>query len=85
MIRGAEIMDNIQFNNLSVSDQACLLLDGGDLLATNSYYHYNVMLYNYQNQFMELVYDNQAKQVLMVRVVNDNILQKYLDKIHLHL
>jgi len=78
-------MDKIKFNNLSVSDQACLLLDGGDLLATNSYYHYNVLLYNYQSQFMELVYDNQAKQVLMVRTVNDNILQKYLDKIHLDL
>ena len=78
-------MDRIQFNNLSVSDQACLLLDGGDLLATNTYYHYNVLLYNYQNQFMELVYDNHAKQVLLVRVVNDNILQRYLDNIHLDL
>ena len=78
-------MDKIKFNNLSVSDQACLLLDGGDLLATNSYYHYNVLLYNYQNQFMELVYDNHAKQVLLVRVVNDGILQRYLDNIHLNL
>jgi hypothetical protein len=73
-------MDKIQFNNLSVSDQACLLLDGGDLLATNCYYHYND-----ENQFMELVYDNRAKQVLLVRVVNDNILQKYLDNIRLDL
>lgn len=78
-------MDNIQFNNLSVSDQACLLLDGGDLLATNSYYHYNVLLYSYRSQFMELVYDNHAKQVLLVRVVSDQILQKYLDNIHLEL
>jgi len=78
-------MDKIQFNNLSLSDQACLLLDGGNLLATNSYYHYNVLLYSYHNQFMELVYDNQAKRVLLVRVVNDDILQKYLDKIHLDL
>ena len=78
-------MDKIKFNNLSVSDQACLLLDGGDLLATNSYYHYNVLLYNYQNQFMELVYDNHAKQVLLVRVVTDGILQRYLDNIHLNL
>jgi hypothetical protein len=78
-------MDKIQFNNLSVSDQACLLLDAGDLLATNSYYHYNVLLYHYQNQFMELVYDNHAKHVLLVRVVNDNILQKYLDNIELDL
>mgnify|MGYP006210921107 FL=1 len=78
-------MDKIKFNDLSVSDQACLLLDGGDLLATNSYYHYNVLLYNYQNQFMELVYDNHAKQVLLVRVVNDSILQRYLDNIHLDL
>lgn len=78
-------MDKIKFSNLSVSDQACLLLDGGDLLATNSYYHYNVLLYNYQNQFMELVYDNHAKQVLLVRVVNDSILQRYLDNIHLEL
>lgn len=78
-------MDKIKFNNLSVSDQACLLLDGGDLLATNSYYHYNVLLYNYQNQFMELVYDNHAKQVLLVRVVNDSILQRYLDNIQLDL
>ena len=78
-------MDKIQFNNLSLSDQACLLLDGGVLVATNSYYHYNVLLYSYHNQFMELVYDNSAKQVLLVRVVNDNILQKYLDNIHLDL
>ena len=78
-------MDNIQFNNLPVTDQACLLLDEGDLLATNSYYHYNVLLYSYHNQFMELVYDNHAKQVLLVRVVNENILQKYLDNIHLEL
>lgn len=78
-------MDKIKFSNLSVSDQACLLLDGGDLLATNSYYHYNVLLYNYQNQFMELVYDNHAKQVLLVRVVNDSILQRYLDNIQLDL
>lgn len=78
-------MDKLQFNNLSVSDQACLLLDGGDLLATNTYYHYNVLLYNYQNQFMELVYDNHAKQVLLVRVVNESILQRYLDNIHLDL
>lgn len=78
-------MDRIKFNNLSVSDQACLLLDGGDLLATNSYYHYNVLLYNYHNQFMELVYDNHAKQVLLVRVVNESILQRYLDNIHLDL
>ena len=84
-LRGAGAMDKIQFNNLSVSDQACLLLDSGDLLATNCYYHYNVLLYNYENQFMELVYDNRAKQVLLVRVVNDNILQKYLDNIHLDL
>jgi hypothetical protein len=34
---------------------------------------------------MELVYDNSAKQVLMVRAVNDNILQRYLDNIHLDL
>jgi hypothetical protein len=34
---------------------------------------------------MELVYDNRAKQVLLVRQVNDNILQKYLDNIHLEL
>ena len=40
---------------------------------------------NYENQFMELVYDNHAKQVLLVRVVNDNILQRYLDNIHLDL
>jgi hypothetical protein len=78
-------MDNIQFNNLPVSDQACLLLDEGDLLATNSYYHYNVLLYSYHGQFMELVYDNHAKQVLLVRHVNDNILQKYLDNIDLRL
>jgi hypothetical protein len=78
-------MDNLQFNNLPVTDQACLLLDEGDLLATNSYYHYNVLLYSYKNQFMELVYDNHAKQVLLVRTVNDNILQKYLDNIHLEL
>jgi hypothetical protein len=84
-IMGGRAMDKIQFNNLSVSDQACLLLDGGDLLATNCYYHYNVLLYNYDNQFMELVYDNRAKQVLLVRVVNDNIMQKYLDNIHLDL
>jgi hypothetical protein len=77
-------MDKIHFNNLPVSDQACLLLDGGDLLATNCYYHYNVLLYNYENQFMELVYDNRVKQVLLVRVVNDNILQKYLDNIRLN-
>lgn len=82
---GGRGMDKIQFNNLSVSDQACLLLDSGDLLATNCYYHYNVLLYNYENQFMELVYDNRAKQVLLVRVVNDNILQKYLDNIHMDL
>jgi hypothetical protein len=80
---GSGIMDKIQFNNLSLSDQACLLLDGGVLVATNSYYHYNVLLYSFHNQFMELVYDNSAKQVLLVRVVNDNILQKYLDNIHL--
>jgi hypothetical protein len=85
IIEGQGMMDKIQFNNLSVSDQACLLLDGGDLLATNSYYHYNVLLYSFQNQFMELVYDNHAKQVLLVRVVTDNILQKYLDNIHLDL
>ena len=84
-ISGAGTMDKIHFNNLSVSDQACLLLDGGDLLATNCYYHYNVLLYNYENQFMELVYDNRAKQVLLVRVVNGNILQKYLDNIRLDL
>ena len=82
---GEGIMDKIQFNNLSVSDQACMLLDGGDLVATNSYYHYNVLLYSYHNQFMELVYDNKTKQVLLVSVVNDNILQKYLDNIHLDL
>lgn len=84
-ICGVGYMDKSQFNNLSVSDQACLLLDGGDLVATNSYYHYNVLLYSFRNQFMELVYDNHAKQVLLVRVVNDNILQKYLDNIHLDL
>ena len=78
-------MDKIYFNNLSVSDQACLLLDAGVLLATNSYYHYNVLLYSFHNQFMELVYDNSARQVMMVRVVNDNILQKYLDNINLDL
>lgn len=78
-------MDKIKFNNLSLSDQACLLLDGGDLIATNSYYHYNVLLYNYNHQFIELVYDNSTKQVLLVRLVNDNILQKYLDNIHLDL
>jgi hypothetical protein len=78
-------MYKIQFNNISLSDQACLLLDGGVLVATNSYYHYNVLLYSYHNQFMELVYDNSAKQVLLVRTVNDNILQKYLDNIHLDL
>jgi hypothetical protein len=78
-------MDKIKFNSLSVSDQACMLLDSGILVATNSYYHYNVLLYSYQNQFMELVYDNSAKQVLMVRSVNDNILQRYLDNIHLDL
>lgn len=78
-------MDKIQFNSLSVSDQACLLLGGGDLVVTNSYYQYNVLLYSYHNQFMELVYDSNAKQVLLVRVVNDNILQKYLDNIHLDL
>lgn len=72
-----------KFSNLSVSDQACLLLDGGDLLATNCYHHYNVLLYNYEGQFVELVYDNRARQVLLVRVVNDNILQKYLDDITL--
>jgi hypothetical protein len=76
-------MDKIKFNDLSLSDQACLLLDGGDLIATNSYYHYNVLLYSYHNQFMELVYDYHAKQVLLVRVVNEHILQKYLDNIHL--
>ncbi|HEX8041312.1 MAG TPA: hypothetical protein VF490_19330 [Chryseosolibacter sp.] len=86
MVReGKGIMDYIKFNNLSVSDQACLLLDEGDLLATNSYYHYNVLLYSFHSRFMELVYDNKAKQVLLVRVVNDNILQKYLDNIHLEL
>jgi hypothetical protein len=78
-------MDKIKFNSLSVSDQACMLLDSGILVATNSYYHYNVLLYSYHNQFMELVYDNSAKQVLMVRAVNDNILQRYLDNIHLDL
>lgn len=78
-------MDRIRFNSLSVTDQACLLLDGGDLLATNCYYHYNVLLYNFENQFMELVYDNRAKQVLLVRAVNDNVLQKYLDNIQLDL
>ena len=78
-------MDKIKFNSLSVSDQACMLLDSGILVATNSYYHYNVLLYSYHNQFMELVYDNSAKQVLMVRTVNDNILQRYLDNIHLDL
>jgi hypothetical protein len=82
---GGKTMDKIQFNNLSVSDQACLLLDAGDLLATNCYYHYNVLLYNYENHFMELVYDKRAKQVLLVRAVNDNILEKYLDNIHLEL
>lgn len=82
---GVKIMDKSQFNNLSISDQACLLLDGGVLVATNSYYHYNVLLYSFRNQFMELVYDNREKQVLLVRVVNDNILQKYLDNIHLDL
>jgi hypothetical protein len=76
-------MDKIKFSNLSVSDQACLLLDGGDLLATNCYHHYNVLLYNYEGQFVELVYDNRVRQVLLVRVVNDNILQKYLDDITL--
>lgn len=80
-----EIMDRVSFNRLSVNDQACLLLDEGDLLATNCYYHYNILLYNYNNQFMELVYDNRAKQVLLVRVVNDNILQKYLDSIELEM
>lgn len=78
-------MDRVSFNRLSVNDQACLLLDEGDLLATNCYYHYNILLYNYNNQFMELVYDNRAKQVLLVRVVNDNILQKYLDSIELEM
>lgn len=78
-------MNKTPFTSLSMADQACLLLTVGDLLATNRYYHYNVLLYNYQDQFMELVYDNHAKQVLMVRVVNDNILQKYLDNIRLDL
>jgi|GEM_PF-6272925 hypothetical protein len=78
-------MDRFHFNNLSVTDQACLLLDGGDLLATNSFHHYNVLLYNYENQFMELVYDNRAKQVLLVRVVNEHILEKYLANIQLDL
>lgn len=78
-------MDNIQFSNLSVTDQACLLLDGGDLIAASSYFHYDVLLYSFENRFMELVYDHWAKQVILVRVVNDNILQKYLDKIHLDL
>ena len=44
---GGGIMDKIQFNNLSVSDQACMLFDGGVLVATNSYYHYNVLLYSF--------------------------------------
>ncbi len=78
-------MDKLQFSKLSVSDQACILLDDGDLLVTNRYYHYNVLLYHYGNQFMELVYDNCANEVLLVRVVNDNTLQKYLDNIRLDL
>ncbi len=80
-----KIMDKVRFNRLSVNDQACLLLDEGDLLATNCFYHYNILLYNYDNQFMELVYDNRVKQVLLVRVVNDNVLQKYLDSIELEM
>lgn len=78
-------MDMINFNKLSEYEKASLLLEDGDLLTTNCYYHYNVLLYSYKGVFMELVYDNREKAVLMVRPVNDNILQKYLDNIELNL
>lgn len=78
-------MDMISFNKLPVNEQAYLLLDEGDLLTTNCYYHYNILLYSYKGLFIELIYDNRAKEALMVREVNDNILQKYLDNIELNL
>jgi hypothetical protein len=72
--------------NFPTNDQAMVLIEHGDLLITNANYTYSVMLYNYNCQFWELVYQYDLKKVLLVRLVTPEILEKhYLNQIKLKL
>ena len=73
-------MDKEQFNKLSLDDKGTLVFNEGKFLSTRKYYQQTIVLYSYNDFFIEVFYNSNINLIANIQIMKDNkTLDIYID------
>ena len=65
-------MDKEQFNKLSLDDKGTLVFNEGKFLSTRKYYQQTIVLYSYNDFFIEVFYNSNINLIANIQIMKDN-------------
>lgn len=74
-------MKQLRFNELALPDKAVLIAEFGNYLESIEYYDYWIHLYNLHENFIEIFYNINTKQIDKITLASYADLDKYLSRI----
>jgi hypothetical protein len=79
-----EVMQQVRFNELPLTDKALLIAEFGNYLESIEYYDYWIHLYALNAHFIEIYYNIHTRQIDKISLVTYTDLDKYLNRIVIH-
>jgi hypothetical protein len=75
------VMRQVRFNELSIVDKAMLIAEFGNFLRSTDFYNYRVHLYALNENFIEVYYNVETRQVERITLAMYEHLDKYMSAI----
>jgi hypothetical protein len=70
--------------NKVLTERVLEVLKYGQFVEARAYYSYSIHLYNYRNQFVEILVDDYSDNVLWISDAQDRDLEKYVSHVDLN-
>jgi len=74
-------MDSLSFNPFTLDERASVIIEDGTYVSTASFNDVEILLYRYDNEFVEIWYSLYSKRLLRV----DNLSEKKINPFLKHL
>ncbi len=71
-------MDFLSFNPSLLEEQAAQIIESGTYVSTTAFEGIDIMLYRFNNEFVEIWYNTQNKRLLKVENLSDKAINPFL-------
>lgn len=71
-------MDSLSFNPFTLDERASVIIEDGTYVSTCNFSDLEILLYRYENEFVEIWYSISSKKLLRVDNLSEKLINPFL-------